>query len=218
MLYDKDIREPLFDYCEEQFGKIRILEEKQMGKSRADVVMILDGLLVGIEIKSDADTYARLARQVKDYDKVYDYNIVAVGSTHALHIAEHVPEWWGIITVEEIDGKADFYFYRQMQLNPKAELRRQLELMWRPELVRIQELNALPRYKEKSKAFVMDKLAEKVAPEILKKQMTDELFERDYTLIAEEINQFRAENAKKPRRTVRKRRTGTRRRRTKKAK
>lgn len=218
MLYDKDIREPLFDYCEEQFGKIRILEEKQMGKSRADVVMILDGLLVGIEIKSDADTYARLARQVKDYDKVYDYNIVAVGSTHALHIAEHVPEWWGIITVEEIDGKADFYFYRRMQLNPKAELRRQLELMWRPELVRIQELNALPRYKEKSKAFVMDKLAEKVAPEILKKQMTDELFERDYTLIAEEINQFRIENAKKPRRTVRKRRTGTRRRRTKKAK
>jgi hypothetical protein len=30
MLYDKDLREPLFDFLEEHFGKIRIIEEKQM--------------------------------------------------------------------------------------------------------------------------------------------------------------------------------------------
>ena len=29
MLYDKDIREPLFEYLEEIYGKIRILEEKK---------------------------------------------------------------------------------------------------------------------------------------------------------------------------------------------
>ena len=27
MLYDKDIREPLFEYLEEQYGKTRFLEE-----------------------------------------------------------------------------------------------------------------------------------------------------------------------------------------------
>lgn len=69
MLKDKDIREPLFDFLEEQYGKVRIIEEKAMGKSRADVVMVLEEELVGIEIKSDADTYARLSRQVKDYDR-----------------------------------------------------------------------------------------------------------------------------------------------------
>lgn len=69
MLKDKDIREPLFDFLEEQYGKTRIIEEKTMGKSRADVVMVLEEELVGIEIKSDADTYARLSRQVKDYDR-----------------------------------------------------------------------------------------------------------------------------------------------------
>ena len=58
MLYDKDIREPLFDFLEEMYGKIRILEEKQIGKSRADIVMVLPDLVAGIEIKSDADTYA----------------------------------------------------------------------------------------------------------------------------------------------------------------
>ncbi len=30
ILHDSDIREPLFDYLEESFGKVRILEEKQM--------------------------------------------------------------------------------------------------------------------------------------------------------------------------------------------
>ena len=77
MLYDKDIREPLFDFLEGMYGKIRILEEKQMGKSRADIVMVLPDLVAGIEIKSDADTYVRLKRQVKDYDQFYDRNYVA---------------------------------------------------------------------------------------------------------------------------------------------
>ena len=56
MLYDKDIREPLSDYLEAKYGKVRIIEEKQMGSSRADIVMILPDEIAGIEIKSDADT------------------------------------------------------------------------------------------------------------------------------------------------------------------
>ena len=69
IIRDRDIREPLFDYLEETYGKIRIIEEKMMGRSRADVVMVTEDALYGVEIKSDADTYTRLARQVKDYDK-----------------------------------------------------------------------------------------------------------------------------------------------------
>ena len=30
MIYDKDIREPLFDFLEDSFGKVRILEEKRL--------------------------------------------------------------------------------------------------------------------------------------------------------------------------------------------
>ena len=56
MLYDKDIREPLFEFLEERYGKTRFLEEQVMGQSRADVVMVLPEALCGIEIKSDADT------------------------------------------------------------------------------------------------------------------------------------------------------------------
>ena len=40
ILYDKDIREPLFGFLEETYGKVRILEEKRTCSARADVVMI----------------------------------------------------------------------------------------------------------------------------------------------------------------------------------
>ena len=134
MLKDKDIREPLFDFLEEQYGKTRIIEEKTMGKSRADVVMVLEEELVGIEIKSDADTYARLSRQVKDYDRFFDRNYVVAGSKHAHHVGEHVPEWWGIITVEEVDGVCDFYVLRKAEKNPKQKMLHKIKLLWRPEL------------------------------------------------------------------------------------
>ncbi len=78
IFYDKDIREPLFDFLEDSFGKVRILEEKRTGSARADVVMITSDFLYGIEIKSDADTYARLEKQVKNYNWYYDRNIKAI--------------------------------------------------------------------------------------------------------------------------------------------
>ncbi len=196
MLYDKDIREPLFDFLEERFEKIRIIEEKQMGRSRADVVAVLPDGICGIEIKSDADTYARLDRQVKDYDRYFDKNYIVAGTSHALHVKEHVPDYWGIITVEQDEDKPDFYVMREAAANPKVDWKRKLSLLWRPELAHIQEVNRLPRYREKSKNFVIEKLLLKVSKEKLSRQISEELFERDYTTIAEEIGQYRKEKRK----------------------
>ncbi len=191
MLYDKDIREPLFDFLEAYYGKIRIIEEKQMGRSRADVVMVTPSSVVGIEIKSDADTYARLKRQVKDYNQYFDYNYVAAGSSHAMHIEEHVPDWWGIITVEQADGAADFYVLRKPRENPKVDAKKKLSLLWRPELAHIQELNHMPKYRQKSKQFVIEKILLSVPQDILREQISQELFERDYTQIEELIRDYK---------------------------
>ena len=209
MLKDKDIREPLFEFLEEKYGKVRILEEKNIGKSRADVVMITDDAIFGIEIKSDADTYARLARQVKDYDCYYDKNIVVVGSSHALHIREHVPEHWGVITVEMEDEDYDFYVLREPAANDKVTFRNKLEFLWRPELVKIQEKHEMPRYKEKSKSFVVDKIGAwieegKIDEYTVQGEICELLFERDYNTIFEEINRYReAEGLHKRRRRAR---------------
>ena len=207
MLKDKDIREPLFFFLEEKYKKVRILEEKNIGRSRADIVMITEGAIFGIEIKSDADTYARLARQVEDYDRYYDKNIVVVGTSHAMHIREHVPEHWGVITVEMVDGEYDFYVLREPSENENATFRRKLEFLWRPELVKIQENHEMPRYKEKSKSFVVEKIGTwidegKIDEYKIQGEICELLFERDYNTIFEEINRYReAEGLHKRRRT-----------------
>ena len=228
MLLDKDIREPLFDFLEERYGKVRILEEKTVGNSRADVVMVIPDKVVGIEIKSDADTYTRLESQVADYDLYFDQNIVVVGSTHAGHVAEHVPDYWGIISVEEYDTgiksdtdgkpvaegledgvsdklthKIDFYVVREMQPNPKADLLRTIRVLWRPELAHIQETYSLPMYKGKSKDFVRTLIVDRLPAEIVHHEISEILFERDYAAMIEQIQEFRKAQAAKRGKTVR---------------
>lgn len=191
MLYDKDIREPLFDFLDDIYPVNRIIEEKQMGRSRADVVMVTKEAVYGIEIKSDADTYARLKRQVKDYNLFYDYNYIVVGTRHAHHVKEHVPKWWGIITVEIENGKVDFYMLKKPDRNPKVKWKRKLSMLWRPELAHIQEINKMPKYKQKSKDFVVEKIIERIPEEILQFQMCEELMQRDYNEIEQVIADFK---------------------------
>lgn len=198
MLKDQDIREPLFDFFDEKFGKVRIIEEKQIAKSRADVMLVLEENLIGVEIKSDADTYARLARQVKDYNKFFDYNYVVVGSSHSKHIEEHVPEYWGIIEAISKEESVEFNVLREPEINKRAQrtykMKRKLSILWRPELSHIQEINGMPKYKQRSKDFVVTKIMEKVPWDLLHRQISEELFQRDYNTISEAIKEWRSSN------------------------
>ena len=198
MLKDQDIREPLFDFFDEKFGKVRIIEEKQIAKSRADVMLVLEEKLIGVEIKSDADTYARLARQVKDYNKFFDYNYVVVGSSHSKHIEEHVPEYWGIIEAISKEESVEFNVLREPEINKRAQrtykMKRKLSILWRPELSHIQEINCMPKYKQSSKDFVITKIMEKVPWDLLHRQISEELFQRDYNTISEAIKEWRSSN------------------------
>ena len=202
MIYDKDIREPLFDFLDERFGKNRILEEKIIGSSRADVVMVTPEAIYGIEIKSDADTYARLKSQVKDYDKYYDMNFVVVGTSHAAHIEEHVPAYWGIITVEEVDNNLDFYILRHPEPTPKVTWKRKLEMLWRPEIAVLQDIFSMPKYREKSKSFVLSKVLErlengKIDPKEFTLKMNELLIQRDYNSISETLKEYKLEKRKR---------------------
>lgn len=185
ILYDSDIREPLFDYLEERFGKARIFEEKIIGKSRADLLLLTTSQIIGLEIKSDADTYERLKRQVRDYNKFCDANYIVIGKSHEKHVEEHIPDHWGILCVN-VDGR-EFIIeeMRPAMPNPKMKRELQITLVWRPELQHLLEINHLPGYKQKSKRFVQQKLLEKMDWDELKPQICEELFERDYTLYEE---------------------------------
>ena len=182
-LYDRDIREPLFFFLEEKYGKIRIIEEKITGSARADAVMVTENALYGIEIKSDADTYTRLPGQVKEYDRYFDFNYAVVGLSHVNHIEEHLPDYWGVITAERVEEGLDFYIMRRPRRNPKREIEKKLSLLWRPEMEHILVRGRRPVFRGYSKARVAKRLPELFPGDELDRLVSDELFERDYTLL-----------------------------------
>ena len=211
-MLDKEIREPVFDFLEEFYGKIRIFEEKITGLSRTDALGVIDGQLIGFEIKSDHDTYARLQRQTADYDELCDVNYLVIGRSHRKQADQHIPKHWGIICVYEentCDNKKIVVEIDQIPgVNPNVKLARQLDLLWRPELALLQEWNGMPKYKWQSKAFVREKILERIPEETLKHQITGLLFERDYEELLAQIREVqkttrpRRRNMSEQRRTI----------------
>ena len=182
MLYDKDIREPLSYYLEDRFGKIRILEEVRIARARADVIMVTPDEIIGIEIKSNADTYDRLKGQIRNYNRFCDRNYIVVGPRHAGHVSEHIPAFWGILCIYQDNGRIITEELREALPNPKVKQADQLSLIWKSELSNILAAGRLPKYAQKSKAFIRTKLLEKMEWSELKALLCNELFERDYTV------------------------------------
>lgn len=179
-MLEHEMKDTLFWYLDGLYEKIRILEEKEIGKSRADVVAVLPDKLIGFEIKSDSDTYTRLLTQVKDYDKYFDENYLVVGKTH-VKAEDHVPSYWGIITIEDDGTAPKTEVRRKAEKNPKLKMRWQMDFLWRREMLNIQQKNGLYKYSGKKRYHVIKYIMDSVDESLLKIQLCDELFERDYT-------------------------------------
>ena len=176
-MLDKDIREKLYDYLDERYGKVRTIEEKVILKSRADMLAIIDGEIIGIEIKSDSDTYTRLKTQIKDYERFCDKCYVAVGESH-IHVSEHVPDHWGIIVVSSDNVIVD----RDAAVSPKVKINNQLDILWRAELYAVQMKEGLPKLSNWKRRDIYKRLIETCGEEQVKLDLTEQLFERDYTI------------------------------------
>ena len=180
---DKDIREPLFAFFDEKYGKVRFFEEKVIASSRADIMMVTDDAITGLEIKSDADSYTRLKSQVRNYDKFFDYNYVVVGTSHLKHIEEHIPKYWGVMSCYEDDEGIHFEEVKKAQRNPKRKMTHKMSFLWRRELETIKKECLKYKYAQLSKAALRNKLIEKIDEETLDRLVSRELFDRDYTTI-----------------------------------
>lgn len=174
-MLDPQIRDKLFFKIETTSPKIRIFEEVVIGKSRCDFYAVTDKL-TGYEIKSDADSYARLRSQVKSYDSFFDENYLVVGRSHRKSAEAHIPEYWGVIVVDE----GSIETVRCARPNPKAKLSNQLRLLWKRELWNILDRFSLPKYRNCSRQFITKKLLACIDEQLLKPEICYELFERDY--------------------------------------
>lgn len=188
MMHDNEMREPLFDFLEVYFKKIRIIEEKVIMKSRADVLGVIDGAIVGFEIKSDSDTYQRLETQIPDYDKYCDYSYLVIGKSHLKHAEEHIPPHWGMICIHDAEN---IEMCREAGLSPKVKLVNQLSFLWRNELAELLAMNHLPKCTGKNKKEISKLLIEKVDNDLLREQLTECLFERDYNIFEEKNQQLK---------------------------
>lgn len=183
-LYDKDMREVLFSYFEETTNHIRFLEEVTMGKSRADAIMVSENEMVGFELKSDKDSLIRLKRQVPDYDRFFDRNYLVTGEHFVTKAHEVLPPHWGIIKIwENEEGTLCINEERQALNNPAKTLRRQLDFLWRKELIYIMKEYKLGGVSAKSKKVLREVMFEKLDEETLKKSAMWQLMEREYPVI-----------------------------------
>jgi hypothetical protein len=181
-LSDPQMREALFTYLDAKHTKIRIIDEKNIGRSRADLMAVIDGIIIGYEIKSDLDSYVRLKKQVRNYNKFFDICYVVVGKSHQKGVIKHVPEFWGILVISEEHGQVNVFELRTADMNPKDITANKLSLLWKREIQNIAIKNGLPKYSNKNKKYLLKMLQEMIPPKDLMLAFTEELFERDYTI------------------------------------
>lgn len=174
---DKSIRKILIAYLQSLNDEIRIYQEKSIGNSICDVMVVSDNL-TGYEIKSDLDNYNRLNEQIIQYNRFFDYNYIVVSHKHLQSAQEKVPDFWGIICI--LEDKVNVV--RKASVNQMVKRRNQLSVLWKLELKNILIKNSLPLYAQKEKGYIADKIAASVNADLLGKQIARELLERDYSV------------------------------------
>lgn len=174
---DKSIRKILLSYLEAQGKEMRIYQEKSIGSSICDVMVVTDKL-TGYEIKSDVDNYARLEEQIKSYNSFFDENYIVVSLKHQSSASDKIPYEWGIICIEDDNVTV----LRKARPNKKVLRRKQLSILWKLELKNILIRNNLPLYAQKEKGFIADRIAEAIDSAVLGNQIAYELLHRDYSV------------------------------------
>jgi len=115
------------------------------GRCRADIAVI-NGYLVGYEIKSNNDSLRRLEEQVKSYNAVFDRASIIVGGRYVNSIQKYVPEWWGVIvSVRGPRGAVNFDTIREAQTNKNVDPMSIAQLLWRDEAAEILSQKKLPQ-------------------------------------------------------------------------
>lgn len=180
-LNDKDIRKVIYDSFSGSSEETRILEEFPMGDSRADMLLVTKTKLIGLEIKSDRDSFERLARQIRDYERFFDTNYLVVGTYHVEEALRTVPPHWGIYEVyENADGTYVMECVRGASPALKDNTEEKLYLLWRNELMRIVRDYRLAKGNLQRKDKMISKIARGLSQPVIQTEICNALLAREY--------------------------------------
>jgi hypothetical protein len=104
------------------------------GESRADIA-VLNGKLVGYEIKTEEDSLTRLKSQITAYSEVFDRAYLISGKRHLDKISVLAPDWWGIYEIEGNSSLYSFSLIREGKANPKKDSYGIAHLLWKDEAI-----------------------------------------------------------------------------------
>lgn len=119
----------------------RIVEEMGVwsGAVRIDIAVI-NGKLLGYELKSNSDTLDRLPRQIEIYGKIFDRVTLVVGDRHAEKAMKVIPSWWGCMVASmNDDADVTLRLERKARPNPDLDPIILVQMLWKEEAVAILE-------------------------------------------------------------------------------
>ena len=108
-LRDAEIRERLESWLmkENSFNEYTsLIHELKMPRPSARIdIAVINGSMIGFEIKSDVDSLSRLPQQVRAFSHFFDQMSLVTTDRHLQGARKCIPNWWGIIVPRLIEGK-----------------------------------------------------------------------------------------------------------------
>jgi hypothetical protein len=115
--------------------------EMNVGSSRADIC-IINGKSMVFEIKTEYDSFARLSKQLEDYEHVFEYVCLVVPECKIYSAINQIGENTGIIFYKQNRlGNIKFYEHRSPKYNNDIDPIKQLETLTKTELKKLLKLS-----------------------------------------------------------------------------
>lgn len=149
------------------------------GKCRADIAVI-NGHLMGYEIKSDVDSLKRLAFQIEIYNTVFDLSSLVLTERHLSDVMRIIPDWWGVILARENDKKIIYFEHLRSPIqNTFTKDYSVLQLLWRDEAQQVlMELGIRGAQLRKSRAYLYKDIITLLEPTVLRYTVREYLKKR----------------------------------------
>lgn len=149
------------------------------GSGRADIAVV-NGRLVGFEIKSDNDSLARLKKQITLYDAIFDSITIVVGVKHSSVICRRVPRHWGVVLAQVGKrGGVKFQTKRRARANRRVDLLSVAQLLWKIEaLDMVREITPSAKILRLRRSQLCEYLSKNVPADKLKGEVRSRLRNR----------------------------------------
>lgn len=182
---EQEIRNALLFCLRGAAADTEVVQEElrlERGMSRIDVAVI-GKLLVGYEIKSDADTFVRFSNQIHSYNRVFDEIYLVCGSRHLDAATKIVPSWWGICLAQrDVDAVVQIKCVRVAKANAKQDSFSLASMLWREEALAMIEGQPTKLPAKPSAHMLWEHIASSFPLESIKANVSDRLLRRHFTV------------------------------------